>query len=77
MALGVPLVATPVALEGIPHNAAAFVARTPEDFARALDSLTPEMLHAAAVRARKTVETQFSRAVFFDSVARLVHDVAA
>jgi glycosyltransferase involved in cell wall biosynthesis len=72
MSLGVPVIATPVALEGIPRDAAAVVARTPADFADALDSVDPGMLESAARRGRTTVEQRFSRTVFLDSVADLV-----
>jgi glycosyltransferase involved in cell wall biosynthesis len=72
MALGVPLVATPVALEGIPEGAAALVARTPADFAAALESLTPQVLRDAALRARAILQDRFSRTVFSDSVTQLV-----
>jgi hypothetical protein len=72
MGLGVPLVATPVALEGIPHDVAARVADTPADFAVALDSLTPEALRDAAARARTILRDRFSRTVFSDAVAQLV-----
>ncbi|WP_029430303.1 glycosyltransferase [Blastococcus sp. URHD0036] len=77
MALGVPLVATPVALEGIPHEAAAAVVRTPEDFAGALAGLTPQDLATAAARGRTVVEQQFSRAGFLRGVAELVEGTRA
>jgi len=72
MALGVPLVATPVALEGIPQEAAAVVARTPADFADALGSLTPQVLRDAALRGRAILEDKFSGTGFSDSVTHLV-----
>jgi glycosyltransferase involved in cell wall biosynthesis len=72
MALGIPLIATPVALEGIPHSAAARVADTPAHFADAIQSLTYDELHDAAQRARDILEQTFSRTVFMESVAQLV-----
>jgi glycosyltransferase involved in cell wall biosynthesis len=72
MSLGVPLIATPVALEGIPHDAAARVAATPAEFVSALAELTPDELRDAAVRGRETVDTRFSRTMFANAVAELV-----
>lgn len=70
MALGVPVVATPVALEGIPHEAAAMVAGSPGDFQRAIGRLQPADLEAAAARAETILETHFSRAAFTERVQR-------
>ena len=74
LGLGVPVVATPVALEGIPHEAAAWVAPTPEDFLTGLERLTPDDLRAAAVRGRQVLDENFSKASFDEGVARLVRD---
>ena len=74
MSLGVPVIATPVALEGIPHDAAAVVAPTPEDFLTGLERLTPDDLRAAAVRGRQVLDENFSKASFDEGVARLVRD---
>ncbi|WP_448642076.1 glycosyltransferase [Geodermatophilus sp. URMC 63] len=71
MSLGVPLIATPVAMEGVPHDAAARVVRTPEELVIALTSLTPEALAEAARRARQVLEERFSRERFLRSVADL------
>jgi len=76
MGLGVPVVATPVALEGVPHEAAARVARTPEEFAAALDDLDPQLLAGAAARARTVLQERFSREIFFRSVADAVDRAA-
>ncbi|MGX5654031.1 glycosyltransferase [Geodermatophilus nigrescens] len=72
MGLGVPVVATPVALEGIPHDAAAAVVHTPAEFAEVLPRLTPDLLSAAAVRGRRVVDERFSREGFLAGVSALV-----
>jgi glycosyltransferase involved in cell wall biosynthesis len=72
MGLGVPIVATPVALEGIGLDAAAVVAQTPADFAAALTSLTPGLLAAAAARGRQTLSERFSEDQFAAAVASAV-----
>lgn len=74
MGLGVPLLATPVALEGIAHEAAAWVAETPADFVTGLDRLTPDDLRAAAVRGRDVLDATFSKQSFDEGVARLVRE---
>ncbi|WP_448625857.1 glycosyltransferase [Geodermatophilus sp. URMC 64] len=72
MSLGVPLLATPVALEGIPHEAALRVVHTPADFPAALQDLDPASLRAASLRGREILERDFSREAFIQSVVRLV-----
>lgn len=75
MGLGVPVLATPVALEGIPHEAAAWVAATPRDFVAGLDRLTADDLRAAAIRGREVLDGHFSKKSFDQGVAQLVRDV--
>lgn len=77
MSLGIPVVATPVAMEGIPHEAAARVVTTPEDFACAIAGLDPRSLAEAASRGRSMIQGRFSDRAFFDAVRDVVNDVAA
>lgn len=72
--LGVPVLATPVALEGIPQEAAAWVATTPDEFVEGLRVLTPDDLLRAAARGHALLEAQFSREAFMEGVARLVRE---
>ena len=74
LGLGVPVLATPVALEGIPHEAAAWVAHRPSEFMEALQSLTPHGLREAAVRGREVLEAHFSQEAFAGSVTQLVRE---
>ena len=70
MSLGVPLLATPVALEGIGPEAAAAVPETPADFVGALAALRPEDLIAAATRAAAVLEDRFTSEAFTAGVRR-------
>jgi len=74
ISLGIPVVATPVALEGIPHEVAARVATTPEGFADAIAGLDPLSLAEAAVRGTNVIRGRFSQCTFADAVRDLVHD---
>jgi glycosyltransferase involved in cell wall biosynthesis len=60
LALGVPIVATPVAMEGIPEEAAAYLAEEPADFARILASLDRGRLDRSVVEAAPRVRDRFS-----------------
>ncbi|WP_139220535.1 glycosyltransferase family 4 protein [Trujillonella endophytica] len=72
MSLGVPILATPVALEGIPHEVAARVVETPAEFGTALASLDAAELTAAAHRARSVMEQRFTAPAFSAAVAGLI-----
>jgi glycosyltransferase involved in cell wall biosynthesis len=68
MSLGVPVIATDVAMEGIPHEAAARVVATPEDFVAALGALDAAELAAASRRAREVLDRSFSPRAFTAAV---------
>jgi len=55
LSMGIPVIATPVAMEGISADAALLIAETPADFARVVDqfdSLRPHLTSAGANGAR-------------------------
>jgi hypothetical protein len=60
MSLRLPVIATPVAMEGIPKVAAHAIAETEEDFNQEILSLTSESLGLSAVKAFEIVKHEYS-----------------
>jgi polysaccharide biosynthesis protein PslH len=75
LSLGVPIVATPVAMEGIPLETAAYVADEPRDFATVLERLDPSRLDASIVEAAPRMRDHFSPEAFGAAVHRALSDV--
>jgi len=74
MSLGIPVVSTPVGMEGIPSEAATAMFDTPSDFASIAASLTPKVLEEGARRGRSLALSGFSRDTF---VARILQSMSA
>jgi Glycosyl transferases group 1 len=74
MSLGVPVVSTPLGMEGIPSEAATAMFDAPSDFATIAASLTPTDLAEGARRGRSLALSQFSPDVF---VSRILQSVSA
>lgn len=69
LSLGVPIIATPVAMEGIPSEAAAYVAEQPADFPRIMSALDRQRLDASIESAVPRMREHFSP----DALAAAVH----
>lgn len=76
LSLGVPIVATPVAMEGIPVEAAAYVAREPADFAAILAALERERLDASIAEAIPRMRAHFSAEALDAAVHRALDELA-
>lgn len=74
MGLGLPVFATPVAMEGIPHDAAVAVRSSAQGLVRALLESDLRTLASAVERADAVLAGPFSRARFLAEVARLIDD---
>lgn len=73
MQMGIPIIATPVAMEGIPHELAAVIAETADDFAAAVRRLSPIQLDLASKKASAYVSSELSPAQFAANLSTLVH----
>lgn len=73
MGYGLPVISTPVGMEGIPVDAATTVVPRADGFASALSALTPEQLREGAVRGRMRVLDSFSPATFVAEVVAAVN----
>lgn len=72
MGLGLPVAATPVAMEGIPWAAALTVSENPTKLAQRVASSTNDALQAASQRGRDAIMRDYSRSSFEARVAALV-----
>lgn len=70
LAYGIPVVATPIAMEGIPTGAAAAIADTAEGLAMAIAEGDPNLFEIKGAEGRKLVASVFSR----DSVDRVARE---
>ncbi len=75
IAYGIPIIATPVALEGLPAAAAAYVAEQPADFVSALTHLDRSRLDTAAADAAGLVRETFSDTAFQRAVDQALRAV--
>jgi hypothetical protein len=76
LGLGVPVVSTPIGLEGITREAAVRVVDSAGEFTAALTTLTTAELHSAAARGRAIVTRDFSRESFDHLVLEEVRRLA-
>ncbi len=77
LGLGVPVVSTPVGMEGIPLDAATGMFETPEAFTSAIDALTPDGLLAGSERGRRIVESHFAPDSFLGHVTAAVANLSS
>jgi hypothetical protein len=76
LSLGVPIIATPVAMEGIPLDFAAYVAHEPDDFATILVRLDRARLDASVAEAVPRLRGTFSPDAFRSAVHRALGEWA-
>lgn len=77
MQMGLPLLATPVALEGIPNSIAAGVARVPEDFVSIVRELTQSDLSSARRNGLEFIRTELSQEKFDGLVSEYIRSLDA
>ncbi|MGX5772897.1 glycosyltransferase [Microbacterium trichothecenolyticum] len=74
MSLGIPVVASDVAMEGIPREAAYAVTSSPQEMVDVISHVDPANLSAAARRALAVLQSEFSREAFLARASELIGD---